>query len=184
MVQIWVGLETDAVDGWYQSHTNTTTRHRATRTHTRGRSEIISIYVSFTSFVPDGNHFIVASLSVTDPHQLFYIRNMQENRNCVSEDNLRKLPRLNLHFTVREREQWWRLRRLCDGQIVERWGGGEGVRADTQSDNQERFCLHYISTCLSVCCSRGWPSQLMQIYATLWCFHCIIYDEKESTWSC
>lgn len=41
VVQIWVGLETDAVDGWYQSHTNTTTRHQATRTHTRGRCEII-----------------------------------------------------------------------------------------------------------------------------------------------
>lgn len=108
--------------------------------------------------MPDGNHFIVASLSVTDPRQLFHIRNTQGNRNCVREDNLRTLARLNLHFTVRDREQQWRLRRPCDGQIVERWGGGgEGVRADTQSDNQERFCLHYIDTCLSACCSRVDP---------------------------
>lgn len=38
---------------------------------------------------------------------------------------------------------WW-----TDCAMTECWGGGEGVRPDTQPDNQKHFCLHPSSTCL------------------------------------
>lgn len=37
---------------------------------------------------------------------------------------------------------WW-----TDCAMTERWGGGEGVRPDTQPDSQEHFCLRHSSAC-------------------------------------